>query len=118
MARGKAMTSLCIADKAAFMEMWRTLDGIIASCDERIAEYQDAMDREKDTPRQDAPRPTGAYRLWLKELAAKKRTRTTFDTLWRAAVRECNGLDYRRAGLWKAAAEEFAIADQILEGKR
>ena len=42
------------------------------------------------------PRELDALTLWRAELAAGKRTRDTFDALWRAACREAAARDLER----------------------
>jgi hypothetical protein len=40
------------------------------------------------------PFPTPALDAWHAELAARERTRDTFDALWRAACAEAHALDF------------------------
>jgi hypothetical protein len=61
------------------------------------------------------PRPTyPALAAWRAELAAGKRTATTFDDLWRAACAEQSAIEFEQDGLPGRAEKFRAEAREII----
>ena len=59
---------------------------------------------------------TPALDAWRRELAARERTKTTFDVLWRAACREATALEF--AAIPQLAASCLADAKRIILAAR
>lgn len=58
----------------------------------------------------------GAIAEWQAELAAGKRSRLDFDTLWRSAVAEANARDEMRWGQTGAASASRRLAAELILG--
>lgn len=59
-----------------------------------------------------------ALQLWWDELAAGKRTRTTFDALWSAACEEATAKEWEETGIGELAETSRAHARRAISDGR
>lgn len=57
---------------------------------------------------------TPALTAWRREIAARERSSTTFDALWRAACAEMSALEFRTHGVLAVAASCRRDAQRIV----
>ena len=73
------------------------------------------MKNKKDCARQ---RLYPALQLWWDELRAGKRTKTTFDALWRAACEEMTAKEWAESGISELAEASRAHARRAISDRK